>query len=197
MRVNDYFDRVVVINLDRRPDRMERLEPQLKELGIEYDRFSAHDAKELGIKPYVAGTWSHTTVWSRYRQIFGDIKLLVLEDDALFCENFNEKFAEVMQTLPENWDIFYLGALIDEKTGKVEKVNDHWAKQIVSTGTQAYCINPKRVKRFYDEIKDKEWFIDVELRVLAEQYNAYIAQPNLVTQFPSYSDLREKEVNDF
>lgn len=197
MRVNDFFDRVVVINLDRRQDRMDKLGAQLDELGIEYDRFSAHDANELGIKPYIAGTWSHTTVWSKYRQIFGDIKILVLEDDALFCENFNEKFAEVMQTLPEDWDVFYLGALVDKRTGKVEKVNDHWARQIVSTGTQAYCINPKRLERFYEEIKDKEWYIDVELRMLAEQYNAYIAQPNLVTQFPSFSDLRGEEVNDF
>jgi GR25 family glycosyltransferase involved in LPS biosynthesis len=197
MKVNEYFDRVVVINLDRRPDRMEKLGPQLDELGIEYDRFSAHDANELGIKPYVAGTWSHTTVWSRYRQIYGNIKILVLEDDALFCENFNEKFAEAMKTLPEDWDIFYLGALLDKTTGKVEKINDHWARQIISTGTQAYCINPKRLERFYKEVKDKEWYIDVELRVLAEQYNAYIAQPNLVTQFPSYSDLREREVDDF
>jgi GR25 family glycosyltransferase involved in LPS biosynthesis len=197
MRVNDYFDRVVVINLDRRQDRMKKLDPQLKELGIEYDRFSAHDARELGIKPYVAGTWSHTTVWSRYRQIFGDIKILILEDDALFCEDFNEKFSKAIETLPDNWDIFYLGALLDKLTGKVERVNDQWSKQIVSTGTQAYCINPKRLQRFYEEIKDKEWYIDVELRMLAEEYNAYIAQPNLVTQFPSYSDLREEEVDDF
>jgi GR25 family glycosyltransferase involved in LPS biosynthesis len=197
MKVNEYFDRVVVINLDRRPDRMEKLGPQLDELGIEYDRFSAHDANELKIKPYVAGTWSHITVWSRYRQIYGDIKILVLEDDALFCEDFNKKFAEAMKTLPADWDIFYLGALLDKTTGKVEKVNEHWVRQIVSTGTQAYCINPKRLERFYEEVKDKEWYIDVELRVLAEQYNAYIAQPNLVTQFSSYSDLREREVDDF
>lgn len=197
MKINEYFDRVVVINLDRRTDRMEILGKQLDELGIKYDRFSAHDAVELGIKPYVAGTWSHTTVWSRYRQIFGDIKILVLEDDALFCEDFNEKFAEAIQTLPEDWDVLYLGALLDKSTGKVIPVNKHWARQVVSTGAQAYCINPKRLKTFYDEIKDKEWFIDVEMRVLGEQYNAYIAQPNLVTQFPSYSDLREKEVNDF
>ena len=197
MKVNEFFDKVVVINLDRRPDRMEILGKQLDDLGIEYYRFAAHDAKELSIKPYVAGTWSHTTVWSRYRQIYGDIKVLVLEDDALFCEDFNEKFAEAIKTLPEDWDVLYLGALLDKHTGKVEQVNDHWARQVVSTGAQAYCINPKNVETFYEEIKYKNWFIDVEMRVLGEKYNAYIAQPNLVTQFPSYSDLREMDVDDF
>lgn len=193
MKVNEYFDRVVVINLDRRPDRMEQLGPQLDELGIEYERFSAIDAKELGIEGYTAGTRSHTAVWNKYK----DQTVLVLEDDALFCENFNEKFDEVMKTLPEDWDVFYLGALVDKHTGKLKKVNDRWSRQIVSTGTQAYCVNPKRIEIFYEEIKDKEWYIDVELRVLAEKYNAYITQPNLVTQFPSYSDLREREVDDF
>lgn len=195
MKVNDFFDRVVVINLDRRDDRMDELEQQLVKLGICWERFSAYDYKDLNIKPFVAGTKSHVSVWYKYLETKGPI--LVLEDDAFFCENFNEKFAEVMQTLPEDWDIFYLGALIDRYTGKTIPVNEHWVKQVVSTGTQAYCINPKNVQKFYDIIKYKEWFIDVELRVLAEEYNAYIAQPNLVTQFPSYSDLREKDVNDF
>lgn len=193
MRVNDFFDKVVVINLDRRTDRMEKLGPQLDELGIEYERFSAVDAQELDIKGYVAGTMSHVAVWKKY---LGK-KVLVLEDDALFCENFNEKFAEVIKTLPEDWDVLYLGALLDKKTGKVKRVNDHWARQIVSTGAQAYCIHPKNVETFYEEIKGKNWFIDVEMRVLGEKYNAYIAQPNLVTQFPSYSDLREMDVDDF
>ena len=50
---------------------------------------------------------------------------------------------------------------------------------------------------FIKKLDGYEWYIDIGLRVFAEQYNAYIAQPNLVTQFPSYSDLRLKEVNDF
>jgi GR25 family glycosyltransferase involved in LPS biosynthesis len=195
MRVNDFFDKVVVINLDRRPDRMEKLEPQLTQLGISWERFSAYDAKELDIKPYVAGTKSHVSAWHKYFDIKGPV--LILEDDALFCEDFNQKFEQVMKTLPEDWDIFYLGALLDRYTGKTIPVNEHWVKQVVSTGTQAYCINPKNVHKFYDIVKDKEWFIDVELRLLAETHNAYITQPNLVTQFASYSDLREKDVDDF
>ena len=193
MRVNEFFDKVVVINLDRRTDRMEKIDAQLKELGIEYERFSAVDGKELGINPIFAGTMSHVEVLKNNR----DSRILVLEDDAQFVDNFNEKFEEVMQTLPNDSDIFYLGALLPKSTGKVTPVNQHWARQVMTTGSQAYCINPARVNYFIENLDGYEWYIDIGLRVFAEKYNAYIAQPNLVTQFPSYSDLRLKEVNDF
>ena len=193
MRVNEYFDKVVVINLDRRTDRMEKLVPQLERLGIEYERHSAVDGKELGIDPISAGTMSHVQVLKKYQ----DKKILVLEDDAQFIDDFNEKFEEVMQTLPNNWDIFYLGALLPKDTGKVLPVNQHWTRQVMTTGSQAYCINPARTRHFTDNLDGYEWYIDIGLRVFAENFNPYIAQPNLVTQFPSYSDLRLKEVNDF
>jgi GR25 family glycosyltransferase involved in LPS biosynthesis len=193
MRVNEFFDKVVVINLDRRTDRMEQLVPQLKELGIEYERFSAVDGKELDISPIIAGTMSHVQVLKKYQ----DQKILVLEDDALFVDDFNEKFEEVMQTIPADWDIFYLGALLPKNTGKVTPVNEHWTRQVFTTGSQAYCINRARVNYFIENLDGYEWYIDIGLRVFAEKYNAYITQPNLVTQFPSYSDLRLIEVDDF
>jgi GR25 family glycosyltransferase involved in LPS biosynthesis len=193
MKVNEYFDKVVVINLDRRTDRMEKLIPQLERLGIEYERHSAVDGKELGIDPISAGTMSHVQVLKKYKEQ----KVLVLEDDAQFIDDFNEKFEEVMQTLPNNWDIFYLGALLPKDTGKVLPVNQHWTRQVMTTGSQAYCINPARTRHFTDNLDGYEWYIDIGLRVFAENFNPYIAQPNLVTQFPSYSDLRLKEVNDF
>ena len=193
MKVNEYFDKVVVINLDRRTDRMEKLVPQLERLGIEHERHSAVDVKELGIDPISAGTMSHVQVLKKYQ----DKKILVLEDDAQFVDDFNEKFEEVMQTLPNNWDIFYLGALLPKDTGKVTPVNQHWTRQVMTTGSQAYCINPARTRHFTDNLDGYEWYIDIGLRVFAENFNPYIAQPNLVTQFPSYSDLRLKEVNDF
>jgi len=193
MKVNEFFDKVVVINLDRRTDRMEQLVPQLKELGIEYERFSAVDGKELDISPIIAGTMSHVQVLKKYQ----DQKILVLEDDALFVDDFNEKFEEVMQTIPADWDIFYLGALLPKNTGKVTPVNEHWTRQVFTTGSQAYCINRARVNYFIENLDGYEWYIDIGLRVFAEKYNAYITQPNLVTQFPSYSDLRLIEVDDF
>jgi GR25 family glycosyltransferase involved in LPS biosynthesis len=191
MRINDYFDKVVVINLDKRTDRLEKITKQLDELGITFERFSAIDGTDK--MPILAGKDSHIQVW---KDNLGK-RVLVLEDDAFFVDNFQERFDEVIQTLPEDWDVFYLGALLDKRTGKVIKVNNDWYRQVVSTGTQAYCINPDIMQYCIDAIEVYDGYIDVGLRILAEDINAYITQPNLVTQFPSYSDLRLKEVNDF
>jgi len=193
MKVNDFFDKVIVINLDRRTDRMEKLVPQLEKLDIQYKRFSAVDAKKLDIDPVVAGLRSHLQVM---KQIAGQ-RVLILEDDALFVEDFNEKFEKVMQTLPEDWDIFYLGALVPKDVGLIRMVNRHWGIQVLTTGTQAYCINPSRLEYFISKLEDYNYYIDIGLRDFAKGLKAYITQPNLVVQFPSYSDLRQKEVNDF
>ncbi len=194
MRINDYFDKVILINLDRREDRLEKISTQLNNLGITFERFSAIDGKELGINPITAGTMSHQKVLEENTEK----RIFVLEDDALFVDDFNEKFAEVIQHLPSNTDIFYLGALLPKHTGKVEDIgNKYWFKQIMSTGSHAYSIHPARVKYFAEKLKDYEWYIDIGLREFAKDYKAMIAQPNLVTQFASYSDLRLKEVSDF
>jgi GR25 family glycosyltransferase involved in LPS biosynthesis len=193
MKVNDFFDEVIVINLDRRTDRMEKLVPQLEKLDIQYKRFSAVDAKKLDIDPVVAGLRSHLQVM---KQVAGQ-RVLILEDDAQFVEDFNEKFEKVMQTLPKDWDIFYLGALVPKDVGLIRMVNRHWGIQVLTTGTQAYCINPSRLEYFISKLEDYNYYIDIGLRDFAKGLKAYITQPNLVVQFPSYSDLRQKEVDDF
>jgi len=193
VKVNEFFDKVVVINLDRRTDRIEKLDLQLKELDIQYKRFSAVDAIKLNIDPIVAGLRSHLQV---IKDNIGR-KVLVLEDDAYFVDNFNEKFEKVMQTLPEDWDIFYLGALVPKDVGQINMVNRHWGIQVLTTGSQAYCIRPEMQHYFISRLEDYNYYIDIGLRDFAKGYKPYITQPNLVTQFPSYSDLRQKEVNDF
>jgi len=193
MKVNEYFDRVVVINLDRRTDRMERLGAQLDELGIQYDRFSAIDGKAEGIAPMEAGKLSHLKV---IEELNGE-KALILEDDAHFVDGFQERFDTEMDTLPEDWDVFYLGVWLPKYTGNLVPVNKNWTRQVMSNGMQAYCINPAKADYFAKEVKEYEGYIDVCFRILADRTNAYVLQPNLVTQFPSYSDLRLEEVNDF
>ena len=193
MKVNEYFDRVVVINLDRRTDRMEKLGAQLDELGIQYERFSAIDGKAEGIQPMEAGKLSHLKV---IQELNGE-KVLILEDDAHFVDGFQERFDTEMDSLPADWDVFYLGVWLPKYTGKLVPVNKNWTRQVMSNGMQAYCINPAKADYFAKEVQEYEGYIDVCFRILADRTNAYVLQPNLVTQFPSYSDLRLEEVNDF
>ena len=185
-----FFDRVIVINVPRRTDRLEQFDKEAKRIGFEYEVHPAMDGKFLGMDPIVAGRLSHIEV---LRKIKPDEKVLICEDDAKFREDFNEVFDEYMADLPTNWDIFYLGAVKNE----TQPVNKHWVKQVVSTGTQAYCINPAKVDLFIQIAREFDHHIDVAYRVWADRTKAYITQPNLVIQHDGFSDLRGELVSDF
>ncbi len=185
-----FFDRVIVINVPRRTDRLEQFDKEAKRIGFEYEVHPAMDGKFLGMDPIVAGRLSHIEV---LRKIKPDEKVLICEDDAKFREDFNEVFDEYMADLPTNWDIFYLGAIKNE----TQPVNKHWVKQVVSTGTQAYCVNPAKVDLFIQIAREFDHHIDVAYRVWADRTKAYITQPNLVIQHDGFSDLRGELVSDF
>lgn len=185
-----FFDRVIVINVPRRTDRLEQFDKEAKRIGFEYEVHPAMDGKFLGMDPIVAGRLSHIEV---LRKIKPDEKVLICEDDAKFREDFNEVFDEYMADLPTNWDIFYLGAVKNE----TQPVNKHWVKQVVSTGTQAYCVNPAKVDLFIQIAREFDQWIDVAYRLWADRTKAYITQPNLVIQHDGFSDLRGELVSDF
>jgi len=48
-RVNDFFDRVFVINLERRPDRLAKMRERLDRLGISFEVFPAFDGRDEGV----------------------------------------------------------------------------------------------------------------------------------------------------
>lgn len=186
MKVNEYFDKVVVINLDRRKDRLEKVDAQLQELGIAYERFSAIDAKALDIDPIQACKQSHIRV---LEDSVG--KTLILEDDACFMEGFNERFAEFVELLPKDWHIFYLGAVLLNS----ERCNDIMVRAMDTSSLHAYCVNPEFKEIALEQGRDYPEHIDVAYRLLHRQYRSYAAKPPMVKQYPSYSDLMLKDVD--
>jgi GR25 family glycosyltransferase involved in LPS biosynthesis len=184
MKINKYFDNVIVINLDRRKDRIQKIALQLDSLNISYIRQSAIDAKTLNINPIIATRMSHIEAIKKYPG-----KTLILEDDALFCELFNEKFSDHIAHLPEDWDILFLGGIFKKPS------EDIWNKNIFQSGLQAYCINPSKINYVIEKLENYQWHFDVGLASLG--LNLYVNKYNLVTQYPSYSDIRLKNVKDF
>ena len=190
MSLSKYFNRVIVINVPRRGDRLTQFKREAEKVGFEFEVHEALDGKLIGMDPIVAGRLSHAQV---LRKIKPDEMVLICEDDAIFRDDFNDHFDAYMADLPSNWDIFYLGALKNQ----VSPVNNHWVRQIETTGTHAYCVNPAKVDLFIHIARENEKWIDVAYRLWADRTNAYITHPNLVIQSDGYSDLRECETVDF
>lgn len=115
----DAFDRIVVINLARRKDRLREISEQLHRLGLSFDhpkllRFDACRFDEPAGFP-TTGTrgcfHSHMCVWQE-AVARGDQSVLLLEDDLDLSPEIEPLLPLVLAALREaNWSIFY-GAVL-------------------------------------------------------------------------------------
>lgn len=138
--VNNYFDHVYVVNLERRQDRRLEMIQKLARLRIKAEFFFAIDgytdenmaefkayfespidpdnAHELELKLkrkviYSAGAWG---TLKTYRNLLNDArdrgfeKILCLQDDAVFAKDFEDKFRKAVSVVPDDWKLLYLGA---------------------------------------------------------------------------------------
>ena len=78
--VNGVFDKVFVINLDRRPDRLQRVVEQARSLGITFERFAAVD----GMAAPVRSDW----------KAYADAPLASLPDGVRAVENSREFYLD-------------------------------------------------------------------------------------------------------
>ena len=120
--------KVLVINLDRSPDRLAGMKSQLDTLGIDFERIEAVDGKNLDdgeiervapesvvSKTYhralsrgeVACSMSHRKAWQKI--VDDDLDFgIVLEDDLELLDNFGDVIG-LVETLPdEGWDFIKL-----------------------------------------------------------------------------------------
>jgi glycosyl transferase family 25 len=186
MKVNKFFNKVILINLDKREDRLKDVTQELNNLEIDFERISAVDAVELDVTPKDACRASHIKALE-----MAEGNTLILEDDAVFMPNFLDNFNNFVDNLPSNWDIIYLGAHI----GTSEPVNSYMARGLITSSAHAYCINPKRITEILDIVRNTTDHIDVAYAKEHSRMKAYVAQPTLVKQKPGFSDISLKDVD--
>ena len=133
------------------------------------------------------GVISLATKWGKVIKIIADsddVYALVLEDDALLCENFPKLFDKYLESTPSDWDMIYLGdgcnLHANYTEGKHAYLKEHPASR---------CTDSILIKKTAAEKISTTWFpfdhaADFELSW--QQYhhdlNVYWWEPTLVTQ---------------
>ena len=177
------FKQSILINLDKRQDRLERFDAQAKALGIEYERFQAIESTD----PVLGCKLSHIAALMKCK---GD-SIFIFEDDAVFVDNFHEELEKSLAALPDDWDMVYLGAHIL----RTEKVNDRWRKSIECSSTHAYMAKASIITKLIDAAMAHKGHVDVAYSNLHKDLNVYLARPTLVSQDAGFSDIQKVEVD--
>jgi GR25 family glycosyltransferase involved in LPS biosynthesis len=124
--MTDFFDKIFVINLEERSDRLERVSDVLHFLDIPFERYSAiHKDSVTGIfnkfitqnpdstitRPgYIACLLSHLSVY-KIALDRGYKKILVLEDDIFVHKNVKALIQTFFADVPNDWDMIHFGYL--------------------------------------------------------------------------------------
>lgn len=134
------FDTIIIINLKRRPDKLDRMLSRMKALGLDkifrIEIFEAIDGRvidqdwmdknQIKIQPNyfdpfrhrgmtvgeIGCALSHQGVWDKIANDETIQSALILEDDALFPDNFLDRMEFIQQNVkPEDWELFYLSRM--------------------------------------------------------------------------------------
>jgi GR25 family glycosyltransferase involved in LPS biosynthesis len=212
--LNDYFTKIYVINLDRRPDRYQECQIEFNKIGINVERIPGIDGKEMpntwGLTPREKACFAVTTV---HRNLLSKALLnnypniLIFEDDVVFIDNFNEIFNERIKSLPEDWNLLLIGGnhilhvngfdlITGDKNFKVTKENYRTLNYELSKSPCTYCTHAIAINsRSYEKTisKMKQFPTDptdnLYYQLQMEGCNAYTFLPSLAKQKAGFSDV--------
>lgn len=212
MNLNEYFDKIYCINLDRRTDRWDECEKIFYKHNLEVERFSAVDGNTdnygLGY-PYdneLAGAISHLNVIKKAKEL--NLKnVLILEDDVDFHENLTDLFNDYVKQLPQNWECFLFGG---NHVGGRNQVTNNICKIYRSYALHAYALNEKSFDHIINYMEHKinkvikEGNSIIKTSVAADFFmadtqqvlNWYCFTPHLAWQRTGFSDI-QKAIMDY
>ena len=202
MKITDF--KIYVINLDRRPDRLETFLEKMKPLDLpEIVRFPAVDGKAVELpkdwKNGSPGGWGcFKSHWNLIKQAYDDNipYVMIFEDDAEpLCKTSDLQNA--INELPENWEQFYLGCQhFYQNTNPPVRISDGLVIPYNANRTHAYALSRKGMEIALGLFEDypnwqKGWHIDWAYGSLHEtkKIKVYAAYPPLFGQAAGKSDI--------
>lgn len=202
--LQEYFDKVVMINLDSAKDRLALATENCERVGIEFERVRATPGRSKFVKmneePYEgwnrnAAALAYTTAKiikrakkEKWKSVF------IMEDDVSFIPiNFEGIFKTAFRGLPDDWDFFHLNST-HEKPSKwvsscLHRLGGAWC-------CQAYAVSERVYDAYLHEIEKYIRPIDNSTMILHGARNkSYCTYPDIVQHVPGqHSTLRERVV---
>lgn len=186
----DKISNIVVLNLPHREDRLLKFSQQADEYEIPYNRKSAIK------KPNGAEGLRDTMLDLFTTSISAGIKnILVFEDDCIIIVPppiFHDTMNKVIEQLPENYLMCFLGCQITGKISHFHSGNIIQADKMYSTHAVLYSLNGMMevVSRGFKYPIDN-YYVD-EIEPIGKSYCVY---PLLCSQDSGYSDICQNEIN--
>jgi hypothetical protein len=194
------FEQVWVINLKRRPERLQRFWSEMKKAKWPFRCarvFEAIDGDKVGVpKFWQTGGGSYGCLRSHLnileRAIMDDVEsLLVLEDDAVFMDTFDRDVADFLAKVPDDWQCLMLGGQHVNSTPIPVDVG------IVRAGggggiqrTHCYALRGREImKALYDVWANAAVHCDWVMGPCTAKFNTYAPEPFLVGQADGRSDI--------
>lgn len=204
MRVFDYFDKVYLINLDRRPDRLENFKKEVEKYNLgEFERIPAVDGTLLDTSKYNSRLKSgELGLLLTNKIIFEDAvknnydKILIVEDDCCFTDEI-KNFDELITYLPEDWDMFYMGGNHNTHVGQrpPDKINEKIVKLHNTYSTHFVGINQRLYQTILDSISGFNSQIDVLYTKIQKNKNVYCYFPGISKQIVDFSDIQNRRTD--
>lgn len=198
--LNYYFQKIYCINLDKRTDRWKLAEPHLKDLGLDVERVPGYDGSALGlefppeIKEGAVGcSLSHLFTIKLAKQNKFE-NFLLLEDDVVFDDEVNEKFFSVLDQVPDDWDMLYLGGQHFHGMD-MPQINENVYKCVYTLAAQSVGIKNTVYDYFIDKLMNISKINDLHYAESHREINAYVIIPHLSWQRNTFSDIEKVHIN--
>ena len=196
-------DETWLINLDRRPDRLAMMQRQMSQLPFrQINRLSAIDGRQLSnhdiesiVHPNsgqsigarernyheelthgaVGCYLSHLKLWDYALE--HNKKLLILEDDIIFGNDFMQRLVKKAPHLPKDYDMALLAYHLNDRP---IVVNEHLVRPHMFFGMSGYLISPTGVQRMRSLLEPIRYQIDGALSFVSPMMNIYAITPPLI-----------------
>jgi glycosyl transferase, family 25 len=213
----DFIDNIYVINLEKRQDRWKEclieieknklpLDKITKFKAIEYNDdiknniFIPHRNKMINNINYCKSAFgckqSHLLILKKHKDD-KDKNILILEDDFNLCDDFMNKYNNIIKDLKDikDYKMCFLGYSFNKFKSKFKKISNNIGLIKNTYGSQGYIVNSNFINELLDYCNNCKFEIDVCYSHIQNKYNIYSSNEILIKQRPSFSDILKKSTD--